>query len=259
MLNCMDALLAVSAADRFHGMRNINSSDSIWQNKWFVASMAVILAGSVIALIVVNVYKKVAGYKKNRISFIEQRTQNPERRTEDGGLPVEAAAKAGQKVENNSLSSVVRHPSSEIETAVVAIFPFTKEISLPDAGNKEQLQQEGAPSPPGEQAKQKQHLPDFSPAIVTGLVGRVVFLETTLKANVGDSVFVVIGPVNSEKGDGLEIYDAIGRVEQSQQPAALLNEPDARRLGIVLTGINDTQAARLGSIVGQSVETGKVV
>ena len=89
------------------------------------------------------------------------------------------------------------------KAAFIAMFPFAKKLELAGSGNHQRPQQDGSPSPPGfgTGAEWNRQLPEFLPATVTGLVGRVVFLETTLTANVGDRVLVVIG-LASVNGDG---------------------------------------------------------
>ena len=87
---------------------------------------------------------------------------------------------------------------------------------------------------------------EFLPAIVTGLVGRVLFIETTLLANVGDKVLVVIGSGIDGAGSGTpESIENIGMVEQSIDSAEMLKTPNARRLGVNFADLSELQVAQL--------------
>jgi len=138
------------------------------------------------------------------------------------------------------------------KAAFIAMFPFARKVGLANGGNQEQRQQGGSPSPPGSGtgAEWSRQLPEFLPATVTGLVGRVVFLETTLAANVGDRVLVVIG-LASVSGDGqaLELIEDVGPVRQTIQPAESMKEPNARCLAVELAGLSESQAAQLAEAI----------
>jgi hypothetical protein len=126
------------------------------------------------------------------------------------------------------------------KTAYIALFPFLKKLDLKNGNGKE------GDSPP----RLKDKLPGFIPALIIGLDGRVVFMETALPANVGDRVLVVFGP-----GDGAgtsDLIEDIGVVEKSIQPAVFLKEPDACRLAVSFGAISDEQAARIAGMVGSS-------
>ncbi len=128
------------------------------------------------------------------------------------------------------------------KTAFVAMFPFEQTISLLNGRRKRPSEGD---SPPG----LSESLPEFMPATVTGLVGRVLFIETTLSAGVGDRVLVVIGQKGSENDETSKLIEDIGIIEQSVQPAMLLTEPNARRLGVVLAGLSDTQIVQLAEVI----------
>lgn len=148
------------------------------------------------------------------------------------------------------------------KAAFIAIFPFAKRLELAGSGNHQRPQQDGSPSPPGfgAGAGWNRQLPEFLPATVTGLVGRVVFLETTLTASVGDRVLVVIG-LASVNGDGqaLELIEDVGPVQQTTQPAELVESPNARRLAVELAGLSETQVAQLAEAIAgvKTTETAK--
>ncbi len=124
------------------------------------------------------------------------------------------------------------------ETAFVALFPFsTKSDSVSQVNSQ---------------------LPQFVPAVVTGLVGRVVSLETTLPANVGDRVLAVIGPTGTRSnGEQVEWLEDVGLVQQSAQPAQSMKEEKARRLSIALVGLEEAQIAQLAQTTG-SIKKEKV-
>ncbi len=129
------------------------------------------------------------------------------------------------------------------KTAYIAMFPFARKLDLRNGNSKE------GDSPP----RLRDKLPEFMPAIVTGLVGRVVFMETTLLANVGDRVLIVFGTCGiGGDAETSDLIEDIGAVEQSVQPAEFLKEPNACRLGVLLAGISDAQAAQLAGMVSGS-------
>jgi hypothetical protein len=138
------------------------------------------------------------------------------------------------------------------KAAFIAMFPFARKVGLANGGNQEQRQQGGSPSPPGSGtgAEWSRQLPEFLPATITGLVGRVVFLETTLAANVGDRVLVVIGLASvSGNGQALELIEDVGPVRQTTQPAESMKEPNARCLAVELAGLSESQAAQLAMAI----------
>jgi hypothetical protein len=141
--------------------------------------------------------------------------------------------------------------ASKTSTAFIAIFPFERKFSLSGNGKQEQLQQNGSLSQSGIGAERSRRPPEFLPATVASIVGQVVFVETMLAANVGDRVLIVIGPQGvGEDPNKQELFEDIGFVQQSIQPAELMKEPNARRLGIGLTGLNEAQVAQLAGVIG---------
>ena len=152
--------------------------------------------------------------------------------------------------------------------ALVAIFPFERkfspastrsaEASFSANGKQEQLQQGSSSSQSGKGAEWSRRLPEFLPAIVSGTAGQVVFVETMLAANVGDRILIVIGPQGAgNEPDEQELFEETGFVQQSIQPAELIKEPNARRLGIGLTGLNEAQMARLAGAIAAPKTTAK--
>ena len=298
---------ALSAHERWQATRHLSDGNNIMTHKWFTVAMVVILAVSVIALFVVNLYKKAselkaaekelfdnaarkrltssetdtlmaiaikAGLKRSgdifiradafdigagillKESLLEGKPTNETSRLEKqlAGLQVKmgfrkvsssAAFSGGGLVRSAEKPAGARPADSAAgKTAFIAMFPFAKKIDLINGGGRERPQQ--GDSPPG----LRQSLPEFMPATVTGLVGRVLFIETTLSAGVGDRVLVVIGQEGISKNDETsQLIEDIGIVEQSAQPAKLLTEPSARRLGVVLAGLSDTQAVQLAEVI----------
>jgi hypothetical protein len=266
-------VVALSARERWAATRNLSSSgDSVLTTTWFTATMVVVLVVSVIALVVVRLYKKVVEHKAAEKELSDNAARKrPLDRARGGELvepltgpeKVSSAASSGggladvaEKPASDpstvlgavSLSNRRRGDSGAGETAFIAMFPFEKKIDLINGGGRKRPQQ--GYSPPG----LSKSLPEFMPATVTGLVGRVLFIETTLSAGVGDRVLVVIGQKGSEYDETLQLIEDIGIIEQSTQPAGLLTEPNACRLGVVLAGLSDTQAVQLAAIIGAKTQ-----
>jgi len=297
---------ALSAHERWQATQHLSYDNNIMTNKWFSGAMVVVLAVSVIAFFVVNLYKKASELKaaekelfdnatRKRLtssetdtlmaiaikaglkrigdifiradvfdigagillkeSFLEGKPTNETSRLEKqlaglqvklGFRKVSSAALSGGGLVGSAEKPAGARPADSAagKTAFIAMFPFAKKIDLINGGGQERPQQ--GDSPPG----LRQSLPEFMPATVTGLVGRVLFIETTLSAGVGDRVMVVIGPEGISENDGTsELIEDIGIVEQSVQPAELLKEPNARRLGVALAGLSDAQAVQLAEAI----------
>jgi len=297
-------VVALSAHERWQATQHLSGDNNIMTNKWFTVAMVVVLAVSVIALFVVNLYKKASELKvaekelfdnsaRKRLtssetdtlmaiaikvglkrigdifiladafdigagilfkeSFLEGKPTNETSRLEKqlaslqvklGFRKVSSAALSGGGLVGSAEKPAGAKPADSAagKTAFIAMFPFAKKIDLINGGGQERPQQ--GDSPPG----LRQSLPEFMPATVTGLVGRVLFIETTLSASVGDRVMVVMEGISGNDGTS-ELIEDIGIVEQSVQPAELLKEPNARRLGVALAGLSDTQAVRLAEAI----------
>jgi hypothetical protein len=189
-----------------------------------------------------------------RESFVDGKPTNETGRLEKqlAGLQIKlgfrkgsSAASSGSSLVESAEKPAGARPvdSAAGETAFIAMFPFAKKIDLIN-GRRERPQQ--GDSPPG----LSESLPEFMPVTVTGLVGRVLFIETTLSAAVGDRVLVVIGQEGiSENDETSKLIEDIGIIEQSVQPARLLTEPNARRLSVALAGLSDTQVVQLAEVV----------
>jgi hypothetical protein len=142
------------------------------------------------------------------------------------------------------LNEPVPANSAVIKTAFIAMFPFFRKMDLINSGSTENRKQ--GYSPPDWQ----EQLPEFMPAAITGLVGRVLFIETALSANVGDRVLIAVGSCDAGDGSGiLELIQDIGTVEQSIHLAESLKGRDVFRMGIKLAGLSESQAAQLAGAV----------
>jgi hypothetical protein len=155
-----------------------------------------------------------------------------------GYYPGVSAEKSNKPVPTNS---------AVIKTAFIAMFPFSMKMDLINSGSTENHKQ--GYSPPDWQ----EQLPKFMPATITGLVGRVLFIETALSANVGDRVLIAVGSCNAGDGSGIpELVQDIGTVEQSIHLAESLKERDVFRIGVKL-GLSESQAVHpAGAVKGIS-------
>jgi hypothetical protein len=154
-----------------------------------------------------------------------------------------------QKISKTTAGAAVKKEDgvSVHKKAFIALFPFEKKLNPASGGGNKRPQQSGSLSPPGLGAEGNRLFPEFVSATVTGLVGRVVFIETTLAANVGDRVLVLAGSSDTE--ESIELIQDIGLVQQSAQPAEINAAPQARRLAVALVGANEAQAALLVNVL----------
>jgi len=130
--------------------------------------------------------------------------------------------------------------SAIIKTAFIAMFPFSRKTELINGGGSGTPQR--ANSPPD----WREQLPEFVPATVTGLVGRVLFIETALSVNVGDRVLIAVGSFSaSEDSRTIELIEEIGTVDRSVYPPASSGASNVHRLGVNLVGLGESQAAHL--------------
>ncbi len=134
--------------------------------------------------------------------------------------------------------------SEVIKTAFIAMFPFSRKMTLIDSGGSGTS--ERVDSPPD----WREQLPEFMPATITGLVGRVLFIETALSANVGDRVLIAIGSfISGENSCAMELIEEIGTVDRSVYLPESLDVSSVRRLGVNLAGLSELQAAQLAGAV----------
>jgi len=282
-------VVGLTANERFKAVQNLDSGGSVLTSRWLTITVVVVLAGSIVALLAVGLHKKVgelrtaekafsertarrglselemdtlmaiavkAGLKKSEDIFnmtgafesgaaklLEESRSAGRATTETSQLEkqlIDLRAKLGFRkassatmnspVKPNAKSAVVKSADvSERNAAFIAIYPFVKELGLINGG---------------------QQLPQFTPARVTGVVGRVVYVETTLSANVGDRVLVVIESQSVSEAAGVrELIEDIGVVQQSVQPAESVNMPNSRRLAVEIAGLSESQAKQLAGVV----------
>ena len=131
-----------------------------------------------------------------------------------------------------------------IKSAFIAMFPFSRKMILINSGSS------GAPervdSPPG----WREQLPEFIPATITGLVGRVLFIETALSADVGDRVLIAVGSFRAgEYSSTMELIEEIGTVDSSVYLSESLDASNAYRLSVNLAGISKSQISQLAGAI----------
>jgi hypothetical protein len=126
----------------------------------------------------------------------------------------------------------------------VALFPFSKKMDLINRDSRDYADQVHPPP------QWREQLPKFVPAAITGLLGRVLFIETWLPANVGDRLLITVGSY-SVKGDccTLELIEDIGTVDRSICLSESTKGGGLRRLGINLAGLSESQVAQLPVVI----------
>jgi len=215
----IEEVMGLTAGERFSAVKQVEQGNSNpMLSKWFTITMVVILAGSIAALVIVSLSKKIKQHKAAKKATLEN-----------------SARKLASRTSEAETYALRPANGSTAKTAFIALFPTFRKAGAVNAG---------ALSPPGSTAEWNRQLPEFVPATVTGLFGRVVFLETMLKAGVGDRVLVVM------MTDSQELIEDMGLVQQSSQPAETIKSPDSRRLAIALVGISEQQSAQLAGTMG---------
>ena len=137
--------------------------------------------------------------------------------------------------------------SAIIKTAFMAMFPFSRKTELINGGSSGTPQR--ADSPPD----WREQLPEFVPATITGLVGRVLFIETAISANVGDRVLIAIGSFSaSENSRIMELIEEIGTVDRNVYLPESLDASNVHRLGVNLAGLSESQAAQLAGVINDA-------
>ena len=217
-----EGVMGLTANERFHAVKQVDHGN-VMLSRTFTIIVMIVLVCSVAALVIVSLCKKIKQSRAARKTVLEK------------------AAKKMLTASENEKYRVGPLNYSAAKTTFIAMFPTVKKAGLANGGSL---------SPPGNGAERSRQLPEFLPATVTGLVGRVVFLETTLKTNVGDRVLVVIGLNGSgETAQAQELIQDVGMVQQSAQPGEMMKTPDSRRLSVALVGISEEQAAQLADLM----------
>jgi hypothetical protein len=134
--------------------------------------------------------------------------------------------------------------SAIIKTAFIAMFPFSRKTELINGGSPGTP--ERADSPPD----WREQLPEFVPATITGLVGRVLFVETALSANVGDRVLIAVGSFSAgEESSTIELIEEIGTVDRDVYLPESSGASNVHRLDVNLAGLSESQAAQLAGAI----------
>jgi hypothetical protein len=137
-----------------------------------------------------------------------------------------------------------------VKEVFVALFPFLRKTDLINGSSTENPKR--GYSPPD----WREQLPKFVPATITGLVGRVLFIETALPANVGDRVLIAIGSYDvSGNSHTTELIEEIGTVDRSIYLSESPNASNLRRLGVNLAGLSESQAAQLAESIKLAKES----
>jgi hypothetical protein len=91
----IQSALGVTAADRFRAMQNLNNDSGVMKNRWFTVAMLLIIAGSITALIIVTLYRKLREGRrqktKDRGRKTEYRIQNSELKTQNSKLSISSS------------------------------------------------------------------------------------------------------------------------------------------------------------------------
>jgi hypothetical protein len=224
----VEGVLGLTARDRFGAMQR-HGNTGVMTSGWFTVLMVIVLVTSVAVFIAVSFYKGAKGLK-----FRKKKGEA------EGQAPVirnSASENRGSVTVTRETAPVTRGaaPVNQSEPAAktaieaeIALFPFSKKFDT-TGGDEEQFL-------------------DFWQATITGLAGKVISLETTLTASVGDRVLVVISPAENSEGQIQELIEDIGVVRQVQKPDST-NEPDAKRLAVELTGLSEAQVAGLNDFI----------
>ncbi len=217
----VEGVLGLTARDRFEGMQR-HADTGVMTSGWFTVLMVIVLVASVGAFIAVGFYKGVKGLKF-RMKKSETQGQAP--------VTSEAAPVIRQAAPVTRGAAPVNQSEPAAKTAIeaeIALFPFSKKFDT-TSGDGEQFL-------------------DFWQAAITGLAEKVIFLETTLTADVGDRVLVVICPMEYGQEQIQELIEDIGVVRQIQ-PADSMNEPNEQRLSVELTDLSEEQVAGLNDFI----------
>jgi hypothetical protein len=125
---------------------------------------------------------------------------------------------------------------------LVTLFPFSGNPDLSDG--KENPEQGDLPP------DWRGQLQEFVSAKITGLVGRVVFIETALQVNVGDRILVAIGfDAGKEDSETAESIESIGTVEQILDSTEPVEISQARRMSVNFAHLTESQMLRLAQAI----------
>jgi hypothetical protein len=225
-----EAVMGLTASERFQAVRNLDSGGNFMTSRWFTITMVIVLAGSVVTLAIVGWNKRRAAQREAEQNASSQRSVRK---------PAEPAAPAGQ---SKPLTAVQAKPQAKSPGA------RPKELSIRGNAYIALYSFSRKSEPLAEGAKAGRSLPQFLPAKVLNATGKVVSVETTLPANVGDRVLIVMESQSVGEGT-VDIIEDMGFVRQSAQPAETSDAPNARRLSVEIAGLSEAQAAQLANVV----------
>ncbi len=278
-------VMGVTAYQRWKGLQHIESDTSFMRSGWFTLAMLALLVGSAILLVAVRMLRKINERKTAEREFADGVARRGLTPAETDTL-IEIAIRAGLKrmadifvlsdafengldilfkerfVDGNPTNRTVQlekhladlknkmnfrkvaRNSEVIETAFIAMFPFSRKMVLVNSDSSGAS--ERVDSPPG----WREQLPKFMPATITGLVGRVLFIETAMSADVGDRVLIAVGSFRAgEYSCTMELIEEIGTVERSVYLPESLDASNVYRLDVNLTGISKSQMSQLAGAI----------
>ena len=104
----IQSALGLTAAERFRAMQNLDNNSGMMKSRWFTITMLLILVGSITALVIASLYKKIREGRRqktenrgrkseNKIQKTEKRIQNTELETQN---PKSKTADIEQRVSN---------------------------------------------------------------------------------------------------------------------------------------------------------------
>ena len=230
-----ERVVGLTASERFQAVRNLDSGGNFMTSRWFTITMVLLLLGSVAALVIVGLKKRIAARREAEQNASSRRNV---RKPPAPAAPVSrsvsapAAVKSQVKPQPKPAVSKPKEPSV-LSNAYIALYSFSRKSESPAEG-----------------AKQGSSLPQFLPAKIVNVNGSNVSVETTLPANVGDRVLVVIEAQSvGEKAGVREIIEDMGIVRQSTQPAETNDAPNAKRLVVEIVGLSEAQANQLAGVI----------
>jgi hypothetical protein len=297
-------VMGVTAYQRWKGIQHIQSDTGFMSNGWLKLAVLMLLVGSAISLVVVNMLRKFSERKNAEREFADGVAKRKLTPAETDTL-IEIAIKAGLKrtadifvlsdafesgldilfkesfsdgnptnktvqlekslanlkvkmnfrkvakgggyypgVSAENSDKPVPKNSEVIKTAFIAMFPFSRKMDLMNSGSS------GAPERVDSPPDWREQLTEFIPATITGLVGRVLFIETALSANVGDRVLVAVGSFSTgEDSSTMELIEEIGTVDRSVYLPGALEASNVHRLGVNLAGLSESQAVQLAEVI----------
>jgi septal ring factor EnvC (AmiA/AmiB activator) len=119
----IQSALGVTAADRFRAMQNLNNDSGVMKNRWFTVAMLLIIAGSITALIIVTLYRKLREGRRQKTKDRGRKTEYRIQKTEDRIQKTEDRIQNTElRTQNSKFKTVdIEQRVSNIEKQVSAI------------------------------------------------------------------------------------------------------------------------------------------